>query len=59
MTAEHEGFTLCLPEDMKVLFGAEICPGTSQGADISSSPESEFQPAAVGGVPTSGKIICK
>lgn len=24
MTAEHERFTLCLPKDMKVLFGAEI-----------------------------------
>lgn len=54
MTAEHEGFTLCLPKDMNVLFGAEICPGTSQGTDINSSPESEFQPAAVSGVPTSG-----
>lgn len=54
MTAEHEGFTLCLPKDMKVLFGAEICPGTSQGTDINSSSESEFQPEAVSGVPTSG-----
>lgn len=59
MTAEYEGFTLCLPKDMKVLFGAEICPGTSQGADTNSSPENEFQPAALGGMPTSGKMICK
>lgn len=59
MTAEYEGFTLCLPKDMKALFGAEICSGTSQGADINSSPQNEFQPAALRGVSTSGKVICK
>lgn len=57
--AEYEGFTLCLPKDMKALFDAEICPGTSQGADINSSAENEFQPAALGGMAISGKMICK
>lgn len=59
MTAEYEGFTLCLPKDMKVFFSAEICPGTSQGADTNSNSENEFQSAALGGVPTSGKMNCK
>lgn len=54
MTAEYEGFALCLPKDMKTFFGAEICPGTSQGADVNSSPECKFQPAVLGGVPESG-----
>lgn len=47
--AEYEGFTLCLPKDMKALFDAEI----------NSSAENEFQPAALGGMATSGKMICK
>lgn len=59
MTAEYEGFALCLPKDMKTFFGAEICPGTSQGADVNSSPEHKFQPAALGGVSQSADVISK
>lgn len=44
---------------MKTFFGAEICPGTSQGADVNSSPEHKLQPAALGGVPKSGERISK
>lgn len=58
MTAEYESFTLCLPKDMKVFFGAEICP-PSRGTDINSNSENEFQPAVLGGVPTLRKMICK
>lgn len=59
MTAEYEGFALFLPKDMKTFFGAEVCPDTSQGADVNSSPKHEFQPLALGGVPKSGEIISK
>lgn len=41
-TAESEGFSLCLPTDMKTFFGAEIYPGSSQGTDVNSSPECKF-----------------
>ena len=59
MTTEYEGVALVLPKDMETYFGAEICPDTSQGADVNSSPQHAFQPAALGGVPRSEEMISK